>query len=79
MSVGAHLRVRPNLRPPAFRVLAKPVEFWYTDHAALLSLKIRQQREVSRLNDLFDFLLAVIAGIVSYYICKWLDGWRKGR
>jgi hypothetical protein len=20
-----------------------------------------------------DFLLAVIAGIVSYYICKWLD------
>jgi hypothetical protein len=26
-----------------------------------------------------DFLLAVAAGIVGNYICKWLDSWRKGR
>jgi hypothetical protein len=57
MSVGAHLRVRPNHRssspvPPQGHsepvrtlvwesvtlVLAKPVEFWYTYGAALLTL-----------------------------------------
>jgi hypothetical protein len=45
----------------------------------VLPFSLWQQREVSRLNDLTDFLLAVIAGIVSNYVCKWLDGWRKGR
>ena len=26
-----------------------------------------------------SFILSVAAGVVSYYICKWLDGWLKGR
>ena len=25
---------------------------------------------------LFTFLVSVLAGVVSYYICKWLDGRR---
>jgi hypothetical protein len=44
-----------------------------------LPFSLWQQREVSEMNNLDNFLLAVIAGIVSYYVCKWLDGWRKGR
>jgi hypothetical protein len=44
-----------------------------------LPFSLWQQREVSELNDLVNFLLAVIAGIVSYYVCKWLDGQSKGR
>ena len=24
-----------------------------------------------------SFFLSVLAGVVSYYICKWLDEWRK--
>ena len=27
----------------------------------------------------FTFVLSVAAGIVAYYICKWLDGWLTGR
>ena len=26
------------------------------------------------MNALFNFILSVMAGIYSYYICKWLDG-----
>ena len=26
-----------------------------------------------------SFILSVAAGVVSYYICKWLDGWFTGR
>lgn len=29
--------------------------------------------------ELLNFLLAVAANVLSSYICKWLDGWRKGR
>ena len=25
------------------------------------------------------FILSVAANVASYYICKWLDGWLKGR
>ncbi len=28
---------------------------------------------------ILNFLLAVGANVLSCYICKWLDGWRKGR
>lgn len=31
-------------------------------------------REVICVANLFNFILSVIAGIYSYYICKWLDG-----
>ena len=26
-----------------------------------------------------SFILSVAAGVVSYYICKWLDSHRKGK
>ena len=28
---------------------------------------------------IFTFVLSVAANVASYYICKWLDGWLKGR
>ena len=28
---------------------------------------------------LLNFLVSVIAGILCYYICKWLDGHGKGQ
>lgn len=28
---------------------------------------------------LYNFLLAVGASVVGYYVCKWLDGQRKGK
>ena len=32
------------------------------------------RKEVGRMEDiLFTFLVSVLAGVVSYYICKWLD------
>lgn len=24
-----------------------------------------------------SFFLSVLAGVLSYYICKWLDDWKK--
>ena len=27
----------------------------------------------------YTFVLSVAANVASYYICKWLDGWLKGR
>ncbi|MBO4903818.1 MAG: hypothetical protein J5367_01200 [Lachnospiraceae bacterium] len=32
------------------------------------------RKEVIAINILVDLILAVVAGIVTYYICKWLDG-----
>ena len=29
--------------------------------------------------EILNFLRAVGANVLSCYICKWLDGWRKGR
>jgi len=35
---------------------------------------IRQREEVGRLADiLINFIVSVGAGVVAYYICKWLD------
>ena len=36
-----------------------------------------QWGEVRNLEILVSFLVSVLAGIVTYYICKWLDEWRK--
>lgn len=33
-----------------------------------------QQEEVSALGYILTFLVSVLASVVSYYICKWLDG-----
>ena len=24
-----------------------------------------------------SFILSILAGVISYYICKWLDEWKK--
>ena len=57
--------------------LAKSVEQCYYDFAALPPPS--NGKEVKRMAELLDFLLAVAANVLSCYICKWLDGWRKGR
>jgi hypothetical protein len=44
-----------------------------------LPFSLWQQREVSDLDLLINFLLAVTASIVGYYVCKWLDGQSKGK
>ncbi len=31
------------------------------------------EKEVIRMETIFSFALSVAAGIVAYYICKWLD------
>jgi len=39
-----------------------------------LSLLIWQQKGGADMSILISFLVSVIASIVGYYICKWLDG-----
>ena len=36
-------------------------------------------KEVGTMNHIFAFMTSVAANVASYYICKWLDGWLKGR
>ena len=40
----------------------------------MLSHPIWQQKGGAFVNSMVSFLVSVGAGIVSYYICKWLDG-----
>ena len=42
---------------------------WYTIPAADPSAR----REVESMDAIASFALSVLAGVVSYYICKWLD------
>ena len=35
--------------------------------------------EVRKMPSITTFMLSVAANVASYYICKWLDGWLKGR
>ena len=44
-----------------------------------LPTSIYKRKGVSFMNFIISFTLSVAAGVVSYYICKWLDGWLKGR
>ena len=32
------------------------------------------RKEVIIIDYIIDFLLAVVASVIAYYICKWLDG-----
>ena len=42
------------------------------------SCRTSSRKEVSFMEEiLVTFLVSVLAGVVSYYICKWLDGRRK--
>lgn len=40
----------------------------------MLSHPIWQQKGGAFVNSMVSFFVSVGAGIVSYYICKWLDG-----
>lgn len=40
----------------------------------MLSHPIWQQKGGAFVNCMVSFLVSVAAGVVSYYICKWLDG-----
>lgn len=31
------------------------------------------------MQEIFSLVLSVAANVISHYICKWLDGWLKGR
>lgn len=44
-----------------------------------LPFKSWQQEEVGIVDLLVNFLVSVGAGIVSYYVCKWLDRHCKGK
>ena len=35
---------------------------------------IQAEKGVSSLNHIMSFLLSVMASVIAYYICKWLDG-----
>ena len=59
------------------QILAEFGGIWYTIHAALLQTGNR--KEVSTLEHLIGFLLAVAANVVSDYIRKWLDRAGKGK
>ena len=39
-----------------------------------LLLTLSSRKEVSVLELLVSFIISVIASVVGYYICKWLDG-----
>ena len=36
-------------------------------------------REVKVMAPILTILESVVANVISHYICKWLDGWLKGR
>ena len=44
------------------------------------SLQSGNRKEVSRMAEiLINFIMAVAAQVLAYYLCKWLDNHRKGR
>ena len=48
--------------------------FAHCDIIPMLSHPIRQRKGGVHMDSILSFLVSVMAGIVSYYICKWLDG-----
>ena len=36
-------------------------------------------KEVNPMDEVRNFFLSVGAGVISYYVCQWLDKQRKGR
>lgn len=39
-----------------------------------LLLTLSSRKEVNIMQVFFDFVLSIIASVIAYYICKWLDG-----
>jgi hypothetical protein len=63
-----------NMDAPYLRILSNPVTI------SLLPHPIWQQRGgVKPMELLINFLVSVAAGILCYYICKWLDRHGKGQ
>ena len=58
-------------------MLVHIVGIWYNTVAALLQSGNRE--EVDTLEFVIGFLVSVAAGIISYYVCKWLDRRSKGK
>jgi hypothetical protein len=46
---------------------------------AVLPHLLSQRRGGEHMHILINLLLTIIASIVSYYVCKWLDDQRKGQ
>ena len=51
-----------------------PLEICYNSIAAISA---RNWKEVKKVGIITSFLVSVAAGVVSYYICKWLDEHQK--
>ncbi|MBD9244311.1 MAG: molybdenum cofactor biosynthesis protein MoaD [Coriobacteriaceae bacterium] len=39
--------------------------------------RLRSGRGCRCMDAAASFLLSILAGVISYYICKWLDEWKK--
>lgn len=39
-----------------------------------LLLTLSSRKEVTALHTIFDLIVSIIASVIAYYICKWLDG-----
>lgn len=46
---------------------------------AVLPFSLWQQGEVIALSILTSFFVSVVASVVGYYVCKWLDRHGKGK
>ena len=44
----------------------------------MLSLPFWQQKGGVLMNNISDLLISIIANVVAYYICKWLDNRNNG-
>lgn len=59
--------------------LAKSVGFWYDETAGPAPLLPIKGKEVIPLEEVKSFLISVVAGIVSFYVCKLFDRSHKDR
>lgn len=46
---------------------------WYFTDIINMLLTLSSRKEVRPVQYITAFLISVVAGIVCYYICKWLD------
>ena len=76
MGIGLNSKGLPCIGAAPFP-LPNPAEMCYTGSAALLQSGNR--KEVLGLEYFANFLVAVGASVVAYYIRKWLDGHGKGK
>lgn len=62
--------------PSGSAALAYFAEFWYNAVGCLCPPW--QQGGGEEMITLADFIMAVVANVIGYYICKWLDRHNKG-